>query len=179
MTIYSLLKADHRAVKALLVKLTQKSQHGSDEQRQKLLQKIRAELLVHNQAEEAVFYSRLTASIESRVLTIEGKREHELVEELLSELSDLPGTSEEFIGKAKVLRDLVEHHVEEEEGDIHRQARKELSTVEAKEIGSEFAALKKSYAKDKDFFGQPHLGALPKLQPGLLMNRGKSQGARH
>jgi hemerythrin-like domain-containing protein len=51
--------------------------------------------------------------------------------------------TEEWLAKAKVLKDLVEHHIEEEEGQIHKEAKKRFSKEEAVEIGKDFESLKR------------------------------------
>ena len=143
MDIYSLIKADHRKVKVLLKKLTQNDDSPSGTRRERLLQTIKMELEPHNKAEERVFYSQLKATRKSRVLSIEGKSEHDIGGELLKDLETLDGASDAFAAKAKVLRELVEHHIQEEEGEVHKQARKELSPQDAVVIGRIFTSLKK------------------------------------
>ena len=141
MIIYTLLKEDHKKAKDLLRKLTEEGE-GSSVSRKETFRILKADLTAHNQAEEVVFYSRLISSKDSRVLALEGKCEHNLGSVLLDELSELNEESDEFAAKAKVLRSLIEHHIEVEEGAVHKQAKKELSTEQAEKIGDEFVALK-------------------------------------
>lgn len=141
MNIFAALKTDHRNVKALLTELTETSEK-SIQQRQSLLAKIKLELVSHNEAEERVFYSQLNKDRDERVLVFEGKDEHRLGGQVIEELEATDKGTEEWSARAKVLKDLVEHHVEEEEGEIHAEAQKELSKEEAEQLGEEFLSVK-------------------------------------
>jgi len=58
---------------------------------------------------------------------LEGYEEHAVVKQLLSELDELSKDDETWGAKLKVLQENVEHHVEEEEGEMFPSARKVLS----------------------------------------------------
>jgi hemerythrin-like domain-containing protein len=60
------------------------------------------------------------------------------VDELvLPDLSTTDANSVEFAGRAKVLKDLIEHHAEEEEQEMFPRAKELLSEEELLELGSE------------------------------------------
>jgi hemerythrin-like domain-containing protein len=168
MDIYTLLKADHKKVKLLFAELTAAASEKSGSRAKALLKKIEAELVPHNQAEEEVFYARLTKSRESRVLSIEGTCEHDIGGKLLTELTALPGESDEFAAKAKILRELIEHHIKEEEGEIHKQTKREFSAALAQEMGAEFVALKKKLMTEVNKKRKP-------LRPNLVRSKGDIQ----
>jgi len=65
------------------------------------------------------------------------------VKELLKELASTPKDTEEWTAKLTVLKENVEHHVEEEEGEMFKKARKVLTDEEAEELGSRMEAAKK------------------------------------
>lgn len=142
MNIYSEVKADHKAVKELLEQLVL-TREDSIERRGELFKKIKEELRVHNEAEEEVFYSQLNANRNARLLIQEGILEHALGGQLLTELETMDKETETWTAKAKVLKDLVEHHIEEEETSIHAEAKKELSDAMAKSIGESFVRVKR------------------------------------
>jgi hemerythrin-like domain-containing protein len=77
-------------------------------------------------------------------MTFEAREEHRAVEKLV--LPDLEKTDpgdDAFAGRAKVLRELIEHHADEEEDDMFKKARKALSREELEKLGTRMAARKK------------------------------------
>ena len=137
--IYALLKQDHERAKGLFEKI-----NGSEDgrERDKLFQELRRELLLHKEAEERTFYAALSNLPEISDRIEEAMEEHVDVEELLEELDGLDSEDDDFAAQLEELREEVEHHVEEEEGDIFEQARKLLDETQAKKLAREFQAEK-------------------------------------
>ncbi|MDA0702250.1 MAG: hemerythrin domain-containing protein [Proteobacteria bacterium] len=145
----ALLKDDHETVKKLLKKLTETTTRAT-KKRQDLLGKIAKELEIHTTIEEEIFYPAFKAADgkEHDVLNYEAIEEHRAVDKLV--LPDLqktdPGT-DQFSGRAKVLRELVEHHADEEEESMFPKARKTLSKTKLKELGSKMEERKSELKK--------------------------------
>ena len=134
----SLLKGDHQKVRQLLRRLESK---GSEE----LLSQIEYELKVHTQIEEEILYPAFKDSLRSERdehLYYEALEEHHVVDLVLSEIKGTTEGSEEFDAKAKVLKDLVEHHAEEEETSMFPKARKAMGTARLRELGEELESRK-------------------------------------
>ncbi len=72
---------------------------------------------------------------ETREIALEAYEEHRLVKQLLGELEAEPKDSEEWTAKFTVLKENIEHHVEEEEGEMFKKARQALSEEEIEELG--------------------------------------------
>ena len=145
-----LLKADHRKVKDLLAKLT-KTTTRAEKTRKDLLAKIDKELSMHNTIEEEIFYPAFVAAggAKHKEMNFEALEEHRAVADLvLPDLKKTDPTTEKFSGRANVLKELVEHHVEEEEKEMFKEAKKSMSTDELKKLGAQMskrkAELKKS-----------------------------------
>lgn len=62
---------------------------------------------------------------------------------VVEELTELPVTDEMWGAKAKVLKENLEHHIEEEEGDLFATARALLDKDELDEIGTKMDARKR------------------------------------
>src|SRR5205823_10916831 len=127
----SLLKQDHQHVRQLLKRL---ESDGSEE----LLSEVENELKVHTQIEEEIFYPAFKDAVESQKdehLYYEALEEHHVVDLVLPEIKESAEGSEEFDAKAKVLKDLVEHHAEEEETQMFPKARKAMGMDELRELG--------------------------------------------
>jgi iron-sulfur cluster repair protein YtfE (RIC family) len=132
-----LLQQDHDKVKDLLSQLMDTT-NRAEKKRHELLGKIKHELEIHTRLEEEIFYPAFKQAdgAEHRKMFFEAKEEHRAVEKLV--IPDLEGTtltSDEFHGRAKVLKELVEHHAQEEEDEMFPKARKTLSNDELVELG--------------------------------------------
>lgn len=140
-----LLKEDHDKVKDLLTQLEETTNRGV-KTRQELVEKIAMELKVHTKIEEDVFYPAFRAAaekVEERVMIEEANEEHRLVDFELPRLQQSDPSTDEFAGHAKVLKELVEHHVKDEEKEMFPKAKKLLSKEELEELGTLMEAEKK------------------------------------
>lgn len=125
-----LLKQDHKTVKALLKELGETSTR-SFKARPRLLQQIEHEISIHSTLEEEILYPAILKAAETneqREMLAAAFEEHRVVESMvLPDLKLSEVDSVKFGGRAKVLRELVEHHVDEEEAELFPLAEKLLS----------------------------------------------------
>jgi hemerythrin-like domain-containing protein len=119
-----LLLDDHRKVKKLLDELDQTTERGV-KTREELFTRIRSELTVHEIIEEEIFYPALK----------QHPKAEDIVHLLMGELTSLPYDDETWGAKFTVMKENVEHHVEEEEGDMFVKARQVFDRDELKELG--------------------------------------------
>lgn len=145
MNVYALLKQDHKQVKGLFEAL-EKTTERAAKKRASLFEELNAALSIHAEAEEALFYPRFLKPKETHEITLEAIEEHGVVKTLLAELEADPKDTEQWGAKLKVLKEIVEHHVEEEEDELFKKAQKVLSKEEAEEIGREVEAYKEEHA---------------------------------
>ena len=121
------LKSEHDEVKALLEDL---QNADTAPQRKALVQKIKQALVPHTKAEEKVLYAAIIAlkDKDAQVDGHEGKIEHDLAASTLRKLAAIPNAkSAEHKAAAKVLKELVEHHIQEEERNVWGDARKHFN----------------------------------------------------
>ena len=135
MDAIALLKADHEKVDSLFSQLEETTE-SAEKTREELFTKLKQELDLHAHVEEKIFYPALKESEETRDITMEGIQEHHVVKVLLRELDAMGVGSETWTAKLKVLKENVEHHVEEEEGDMFKKARAVLSKEQLEELGT-------------------------------------------
>lgn len=146
MNALELLKDDHDKVRELLSQLVNTTE-GAYKKRPELLAKIEKEMKVHTKIEEEIFYPAFKEANgkENDKMYFEAFEEHRAVDDLVMpdlKKADPEGTA--FSGRAKVLKELIEHHAEEEEGEMFEQARKSMSESELKELGEKMAERKKA-----------------------------------
>ena len=145
MDIYSLIRQDHQRVRELFAKLEDDS--GASEQRAPLFAQLKQELTAHRAAEEATFYAALSTLPEISDRIEAALEEHVDIDELLQELAELDAENEVFAAQLAELREEVEHHVEEEEGEIFDEARELLTDEQAERIAQEMEAEKARLAQ--------------------------------
>jgi hemerythrin-like domain-containing protein len=97
---------------------------------------VKTELDLHAQIEETIFYPALEEADETRDITLEAYEEHRLVKQLLGELESMQKDTEEWTARFSVLKENVEHHVEEEEGELFPKAKKVLSKEDQETLGT-------------------------------------------
>jgi hemerythrin-like domain-containing protein len=141
----ALLKKDHEKVRGLLGDLEKSAMHGGPKA-EKLVTQIDTELKIHTTIEEEIFYPAYREAVrskEDKQLYFEAKEEHHVVDLVLPEVNDGEKGGEEFAAKAKVLKELVEHHAGEEEKEMFPKARKVFSRTELQDLGDRMAQRKK------------------------------------
>ena len=137
------LKEEHEAVSELLKKLVD-SDNGRE--RKSLVAQIKAALVPHVKAEQKVLYDAIIAlkDKDAKQDGEEGYIEHALASKTLADLEKLSdATSPEHRATAKVLRELIEHHVKEEESQVWGDAKKNFSAEQRQEMNRRYLAEKK------------------------------------
>jgi DNA phosphorothioation-dependent restriction protein DptG len=89
---------------------------------------------------ERVAQKAMTA--ETHDIALEGIEEHVIVKRLLKELESLYRSDEQWTAKLSVLKENVEHHVEQEEGEMFSKARKAFGKDEIQDLGARMEAAK-------------------------------------
>jgi hemerythrin superfamily protein len=159
----ALLKQDHRTVEELFAQFEKASGEG---RKQKLAEEICLELSVHAQIEEEIFYPACEGKVDEDLLK-ESYVEHDAAKLLIAEISAGNGSSDEFFdAKVKVLKEEIEHHVEEEEKrmeGVFAQARKAGLDMDA--IGEQLAVRKQELTEQFKASGipQPQLATMDEV----------------
>ncbi|HKQ44930.1 MAG TPA: hemerythrin domain-containing protein [Rhizomicrobium sp.] len=140
--ILDTLQAEHDEVQELLEKLVE-SDNGREQKQ--LLAQIRRALVPHTKAEEKAVYDAVLAlrGKDAKMDGHEGYIEHGLADQTLKTLGKLMANSPEFNAAAKVLKELIAHHVQEEERNIWAQVRENFSDEQRARMNREFLAAKK------------------------------------
>ena len=143
MDAISLLKDDHDKVKKLLAEgeeTTERAEKGRTE----LFAKLKEEMLIHERIEEEIFYPALKAHPKAKDIVLEGYEEHHVVDLLMGELEALDVSDETWGAKALVMKENIEHHIEEEEGEMFKQARQVFEREELVALGERMLERKAS-----------------------------------
>jgi hypothetical protein len=147
MDAIQLLKSDHDKVKKLLSEGESTTERG-EKTRTELFATIKGELIVHERIEEEIFYPALRDHPKAKEIVLEGYEEHHVVDTIMSELEETPVTDQTWGAKFKVMKENIEHHIEEEEGEMFKQARSVFDRSELEDLGSRMEDLKLRAAEE-------------------------------
>jgi len=117
-----ILEREHRRFEALL-KQGEETTERARATRRELLASLTADLNAHELMEEKVLYPALQAHPQAREIVLEGFEEHHVADLIVNELREVATNDEAWGAKFKVLKESIEHHIEEEEGNMFRLAR--------------------------------------------------------
>jgi iron-sulfur cluster repair protein YtfE (RIC family) len=141
--ILDTLKQEHDEVKDLLRDL---SDAETSAQRRGLVQKIKTALVPHTKAEEKVVYDAVIALRDKNAQEDghEGYLEHEWAAKTLQRLEGISNAaSPEHKAAGKVLKELVEHHIGEEERNVWADVKRHFSEADRKKMNVAFVAAKR------------------------------------
>lgn len=136
MNAIDLLLSQHRAVEKLFSKIEKASSASA---KADLFEEIADSLAVHAAIEEHHFYPAVKAKRTEDIL-LEALEEHLGIKRVIADLLKVEPSDETFDAKIKVLKEQVEHHVEEEETDLFPKVRKLFDADQLEGIGQEMTA---------------------------------------
>jgi hemerythrin superfamily protein len=142
MNAFQLLKEDHQKVSGLFQQIEPTTERA-EKTRSELFAQLKQALDIHARIEETIFYPSIKRAAATREVVLEGFEEHHVIKMLLKELESVPVDTEQWTAKIKVLQENVEHHVEEEEGEMFQKARDVLSEDEINQLGAQLEEMKK------------------------------------
>ncbi len=141
MDALSLLKEDHDKVKKMLQELDSTTERGV-KTRQELFAKVKQELQVHEAIEEEIFYPALKDHPKTKEIALEAYEEHHVVDMVMAEIEGVAFDDEVWGAKFTVMKENLEHHIEEEEGEMFTQAKQVFGEDELAQLGESMAARK-------------------------------------
>jgi hemerythrin superfamily protein len=140
--IIQIILTDHKPLWKFIKVL--KSEKADLKQKKAAFQKFVPILFAHAKPEEQTWYISMKKEHDMSVEGLEGDVEHGLAEQLCNELKET-SNHDMFMAKVKVLAELVEHHLEEEEKELLPEFRKASSIEERRMLGTKYITLQKAF----------------------------------
>ena len=131
----TLLEEQHREVDDLFEEYEGLKDDASEEKLE-LFQTIADRLAVHATIEEKIFYPSVKVKATEDIL-LESVEEHLTVKRVIADLLELSASDEHFDAKVKVLKDIVQHHVQEERQELFPQVRRLFTRDELANLAEE------------------------------------------
>lgn len=144
----SLLRADHKRIRALFAELAQLRKSNSAERLQQIAELACEELEVHTTLEEQIFYPAMRSALKNATPVDEAEVEHTGVKHLMAELRNLSPFDPRYTATLNVLVEQVKRHLREEENEIFPRAKR--SSLDLVEMGARLSTLKKSLTGRQD-----------------------------
>src|SRR4051812_42251875 len=138
MDAISLLTDQHEEVSKLFKKFEKLGDDAVSERRELFIM-IADRLSAHATIEELYFYPA-AKSEKTQDMLVESVEEHLVVKRLIADLLEMEPSDENFVAKMKVLRESVDHHVEEEEGELFPKTKKLLDEDQLLALGVQMKA---------------------------------------
>jgi hemerythrin-like domain-containing protein len=135
-----LLEKDHRRFERLMKEGEETTPRASTRRRD-ILGTLAAEIAAHERKEEKLLYPALKRHRGARDIVLEGYQEHHVADVLIAELKNLDPADERWGAKFKVLKESLDHHIEEEEGHMFRTARSVLGRDKLDALGRRMQAM--------------------------------------
>lgn len=137
--IFERLEQDHQEMATMMVQISEQFDDA-------VFKRLASELQGHTKAEEEVLYDAVVDIEPAHELVLEGYEEHHVVDLVLRELIKNEHGTERWMAKFKVLKENVEHHVQEEEGHMFDALRPNVPPDKAIGMVSKFETAKKSHS---------------------------------
>jgi hypothetical protein len=141
MDALSLLREDHDKVKKMLQELESTTERGV-KTREELFTKVKHELTIHEAIEEEIFYPALKQHPKTKDIALEAYEEHHVVDTVMAEIHGVAYDDEIWGAKFKVMKENLEHHIEEEEGEMFKQVKQVFDSDELSGLGESMRARK-------------------------------------
>jgi hemerythrin superfamily protein len=145
--IIQIILTDHKPLWRL-VKIM-KSEKAAFAEKKAAFEKFAPTLLAHAKPEEQTWYMNMKKDSDTKVDGLEGDVEHGLADQLCEELK-VARDNELFMAKVKVLAELVEHHLEEEEEELLPSFKKDSTPEERAALGAKYLSIQKQYISPED-----------------------------
>lgn len=175
-----ILEAEHETLRGLLEKLESTTERATT-RREELLAKIEREVRIHSRIEEEIFYPAFQDAAKKREhakLFFEAAEEHHVVDLVLPELQATAPDAEEFAGKAKVLKDLIEHHAEEEEEQMFPASKKLMDRPQLVALGERLVRRRLELEKTWDAELTPQRGARASKRSTKSASKGSTKARK-
>jgi hemerythrin superfamily protein len=137
MDAIQLLKSQHRVVEKLFDDIEQAE--DADE-REAIFQQLADNFAAHAIIEEDLFYPQAYAE-ETQELLTEAVEEHLSAKRLIADLLEMEPNDDQYAAKIKVLKEQIQHHVKEEEGELFKKIEKRFDKKRLEQLGEELEAL--------------------------------------
>jgi hypothetical protein len=136
--IFDLLRTEHEEALEMIEEICDSGAEMEDSERMEKFETFRAALMSHSNAEARAFYAPLKEAASEPHPVLEADVEHLVVQRLLEDLSSPQLDVARWMARATVVKELLEHHIEEEEGELFELAQAECDEETLAKMADDF-----------------------------------------
>jgi hemerythrin-like domain-containing protein len=142
--ILEMLKEDHQRVKKAFKTAEKLHQEEEHEELQALVEQTCAEIQVHAQLEEELFYPAAREAVKDEDLIEEAEVEHGSAKALIEQLQGMPPEDPKYFATFTVLGEYLKHHIKEEENELFEQLSSGRSKVAWEELQQQMLTMRET-----------------------------------
>lgn len=146
------LHKEHRMVEDILNQLEDKA-GATDQDKETLFDNLERNLLPHMRGEEKYFYPALLDKKDAKADALHAIEEHRAADNLLMQLDETSMRDDTWDAKLVVLKDMILHHVKDEEGKVFKDAKRDLSDQQMDQILDNFMQEKNDWLAEQGIEG--------------------------
>jgi iron-sulfur cluster repair protein YtfE (RIC family) len=150
MTVFTILKQDHKKVAALFKEIKSTTSHGR-KTRADLFDQIKFDLDVHTKVEEDILYPICKDFSQTHKLALEAYEEHHIAKVLLKELATMDKDTEEWMAKLITLEENIAHHIKEEEKELFPKTEDKLNKDQIQALTDQIKEMKQRYEDQNEY----------------------------
>lgn len=144
MDVFGLLVKEHQDVKALMERILIHCERASLLELHQWLQQLCSKLLAHMDLEESLLYAVIQKQTDLKDIIALSYQEHNDVKQIIRSLERCSTSPRLIRQKIEQLRNLVKHHIREEEIKVFPKAREQLSTFTIRKLSQQMMQAKRS-----------------------------------
>jgi hemerythrin superfamily protein len=145
MDAIDMLEEQHRDVEDLF----EEFEEAKGAQKREVFEEIADQLVIHAAIEEKHFYPAVKAR-QTEDLLRESLEEHLAAKRVIADLLDMDVKDEQFDAKVDVLKEMIQHHVTEEESELFPKVRKLLNKEELEALAQEMTATQETLLEEDE-----------------------------
>jgi hypothetical protein len=143
-SIFNVLTREHREMSHLMQQIERSVNVGGDAaERAELFSRLRSALVAHGEAEDRVVYAYFAISPRMEPKALQAREEHRLIEHMFDDMEAIDVCDTRWYAKFCVLRELFEHHVEDEESEQFKIAKRVMDEDESARLAEAFLATRR------------------------------------
>lgn len=169
----SLLTDDHKKVQKMFKEYEKLAKQEDGDSKDELARMICAELTVHTQIEEEIFYPAAREVLDELDIVNEAEVEHASAKDLVEQIESMQADDDLFDAKVTVLGEYVSHHIKEEQDQMFPKIKK--SDLDLAALGEELLQRKQELMAEMGMDEEVAGGAMAR---GGRSKESSKQGSR-
>ena len=174
--ILEMLKEDHQRVKKAFRTAEKLHEEEAHDELQALVEQTCAEIQIHAQLEEEIFYPAAREAVKEEDLIEEAEVEHGSAKALMQQLEGLASDDPKYFATFRVLGEYLKHHIKEEETELFEQV-SGRSKVRWEELQQQMLTMRETLMAEKGLVDEAAAEEQKPARSGARSRRSRTEQA--